>query len=92
MTIALSLGLFFVIWWTLLFAVLPFGVRTQAEAGDIVPGTPASAPVLPRLKRVVLINTVLSMVVFAIAYVAIQSNVLDLDPTPPAAVVPQNRR
>ncbi len=28
-----SLAIFFIIWWTALFAVLPFGVRNSAETG-----------------------------------------------------------
>ena len=76
MTIALSIALYFIIWWIVLFAVLPFGVRTQDEAGEIVPGTPGSAPVNPRILRVVIINTIVSGVVFAAAYVAIEYYVL----------------
>ena len=30
-----GLAVYFVIWWTVLFAVLPFGVRSQAEAGSV---------------------------------------------------------
>ncbi|MBP0573923.1 DUF1467 family protein, partial [Mycobacterium tuberculosis] len=37
------------VWWTVLFAVLPFGNRTQAEAGTIEPGSAPSAPVNPHL-------------------------------------------
>jgi predicted secreted protein len=33
MSIPFAIALYFVIWWTVLFAVLPFGVRTQDEAG-----------------------------------------------------------
>jgi predicted secreted protein len=54
-----------------LFAVLPFGVRTQAEDGDVVPGTPESAPAKPRLLRIFLINTLVATVVFALVYAAI---------------------
>ncbi len=39
MSLTFGLALYFIIWWTVLFAVLPFGVRTQGEAGEIVPGT-----------------------------------------------------
>ena len=42
-------AIYFVTWWTILFAVLPFGVRTQEEDGEVVLGTSASAPVRPRL-------------------------------------------
>lgn len=71
MSIALSVALYVVIWWTLLFAVLPFGVRTQGEEGVVVPGTPESAPVEPRLLRVAVINTLITTVVFAITWAAI---------------------
>jgi predicted secreted protein len=88
----LSIALFFVIWWTLLFAVLPLGVRTQAEAGEIVPGTPASAPAMPRLKRAFLINTVLSIVVFAVVYAAIEFNIFNIDgPVEPPGAGPAAR-
>ena len=39
MTIGGSLALYFIIWWTVLFAILPIGVRSQAEAGDVAAGT-----------------------------------------------------
>ena len=73
MSIPLSIALYLIIWWTLLFAVLPFGVKTQGESGEVVPGTPESAPTAPRLVRVALINTVVSMVVFVIVYLVITS-------------------
>ena len=42
----LTLGaIFFIIWWTALFISLPFGLRTQEEAGEVAPGTVASASV-----------------------------------------------
>ena len=46
MSIALGIALYFVIWWMTLFAVLPFGGRTQGESGHVVPGTPESAHML----------------------------------------------
>ena len=74
MDLAFGLALYFMIWWMVLFAVLPFGMRTQGEAGEVVPGTPASAPVKPRLKRLFLINSVLAGVVFAIVWAALEYN------------------
>ena len=71
MSLTLGLALYFIIWWTVLFAVLPIGVRTQGEDGEIVPGTPASAPTAPRLLRIVALNTMVSAVVFAIVWLAI---------------------
>jgi predicted secreted protein len=71
MSVTLGLAVFVVIWWTVLFAVLPFGVRTQAEDGAVVPGTPASAPTRPRLARVVWLTTGVSCVVFALFWLTV---------------------
>lgn len=71
MNIGSGLAVYFVIWWTVLFAVLPFGIRTQAEAGEVVPGSEASAPVRPRFVRIVTINTILSAFVFVLFRYAI---------------------
>ena len=85
MGIALDLALFFMIWFVTLFVVLPFGVRTQGEAGDVVPGTPASAPAAPRIGRIALINTAVASVVFAIVLLILNSGLVntELPPMPP---------
>jgi predicted secreted protein len=79
MSLTLGLALYFVIWWTVLFAVLPFGLRTQHEEGEVVPGTPASAPARPRLLRIFLVNTLVAAVVFAIVWVAIVYKLVTID-------------
>lgn len=71
MSTTLSIALYFVIWWTTLFAVLPIGVRTQGEAGEVVPGTPQSAPVRPRILWILGVNTLVAAVVFAIVWFAV---------------------
>ena len=40
-------AIYFVIWWIVLFAVLPWGVRSQHESGDSAPGTDPGAPAMP---------------------------------------------
>lgn len=69
MSLTLSIATYFVVWWITLFAVLPFGVRTQEDAGDVVPGTPASAPAGFRLARVAAINTIVATIVFAVIWI-----------------------
>ncbi|MFN6985499.1 MAG: DUF1467 family protein, partial [Rhizobium oryzihabitans] len=32
-------AIYFIVWWTVLFVVLPIGLRTQAEDGDVALGT-----------------------------------------------------
>ncbi|HEV7258858.1 MAG TPA: DUF1467 family protein [Bosea sp. (in: a-proteobacteria)] len=68
MTLASALAVYFVIWWTVLFVVLPFGVRSQAETGEITQGTEPGAPVLPGLARKAMITTVIAAVVFSIVW------------------------
>ena len=90
MTLSLGIALYIMIWWMTLFAVLPLGVKTQGEAGEVVEGTPASAPVAPRLLRTVLINTVVAGFAFAIVWMALDRDWLGLyippDQAAPAGV------
>lgn len=53
----------FIIWWTVLFAILPLGVRSQADEGDIILGTTESAPAAPRMLRVVLLTTLVTGII-----------------------------
>ncbi len=62
-----GIALYFVIWWTGLFAVLPFGVRSQAEAGDVVAGSEPGAPALPALREKALWTTLLAALVLIVA-------------------------
>lgn len=92
MSLSLGIALYLMIWFMTLFAVLPFGVTTQGEAGHVVEGTPASAPAAPRLWRVVIINTFVAAIAFAFVWFALDRDWLGLyippDQAPPAAVTP----
>ena len=77
-----ALAIYFIIWWLTLFVVLPFGVRTQGEAGDVVPGSPESAPARFAMKRTFAITTVVASVVFAAVYWLLTSGVIGLDDIP----------
>jgi predicted secreted protein len=68
MPVTTAIAIFFLIWWIVLFAVLPWGIRSQHEEGVIIPGTDPGAPALPRLRRVLVWTTVVSIVVFAGCY------------------------
>lgn len=61
----MAVAIFLTIWFTVLFAVLPFGVRSQQEEGDIVAGTDPGAPVAPRILAKALWTTLISAGVFA---------------------------
>jgi predicted secreted protein len=61
MSLTLGIALYFLLWWTLLFAVLPvMRGATQGESGEIEPGTPASAPARTPVLRIVLVTSALA--------------------------------
>jgi predicted secreted protein len=62
-------AVFFIIWWLMLFVVLPFGHRSQDDEQDVTLGTVSSAPAAFSLWKVVLRTTIVSAIVFG-AYVA----------------------
>lgn len=59
-------AVFFVAWWLVLFATLPFSLRTQEEDGEVTLGTVASAPKGAHMLRAVIRTTVVSAVLFAV--------------------------
>jgi len=78
MSITLSLAIYFVIWWLVLFTILPIGVSTQGEEGDVVPGTPESAPATPRLGRKFLLTTIVAGIIFAAFYASVEWQLIDI--------------
>ncbi len=68
MSIITAIAVYFIIWWVTLFAILPFGVRTQDEAGDVAPGTVSSAPHRSRIGVKLLATTVVSAIVFSVLW------------------------
>ena len=76
MTITSALVLFAVIWFMVLFIVLPLRLTTQSEAGRITRGTPGSAPVDPRIGPKMKVVTVVTVVLWAIISAVILSGVV----------------
>lgn len=62
-----GIALYFVIWWILLFAILPFGVRSQAESGDVVAGTEPGAPAAHGLQEKAIWTSLVSAIVLIFA-------------------------
>jgi predicted secreted protein len=61
-------ALFFATWWVVLFAVLPFSVRTQDDDHDVTLGTVPSAPRGPHMLRAIIRTTLATAVVMGIFY------------------------
>ncbi len=77
-----GLAIYFVIWWIGLFAILPWGVRSQHEDGEIVRGSDPGAPSKPRLLRIIVLNTIFATVIFAGYYVIWTYGLISLDDIP----------
>jgi predicted secreted protein len=58
-----AVALYFVVWWISLFAVLPFGIRSQIEAGEVTAGTDPGAPAAPALREKALWTTLVAAAV-----------------------------
>ena len=67
-SIATVIAIYFIIWWVVLFAVLPWGVKSQDESGDVAPGTEPGAPAAHRIGMKLLYTTIAASVVFGILY------------------------
>jgi predicted secreted protein len=74
-----AVAIYFILWWITLFAVLPWGVRSQAESGEVVPGSDPGAPAIPNLLMKLVWTTLVSAVVFGLAALAYVYRVVTLD-------------
>ncbi len=79
MSLATAIAIYFIIWWMVLFAILPWGVRSQQESGAITPGSDPGAPVIPNVRRKLAWTTIVAGVVFALWYVAFTYRLIALD-------------
>ena len=77
MAISTAIAIYFLIWWIVLFAVLPWGVRPQGEEG--APGTDPGAPRVPRLMAKLAWTTGVAGVVWAICAVVYVKGLVTLD-------------
>lgn len=66
--------IYLLIWWTLLFTVLPLGVERNTEEGK---GHDAGAPVRPDLKKKLVINSVLSAALLAVIWLLVELEIIE---------------
>ena len=79
MSFATGLAIFFLIWWVVLFAVLPWGIHSQDEGGEIAPGTDPGAPAVTNLKWKLVWTTLIAMMVFSAFYVVYANRLVTID-------------
>ena len=68
-----GVAVYFVIWWTVLFAVLPWGAHTP---DDTDAGRAAGAPSKPRIGLKFLVTTVIAAVIWVMIYLTITSGLI----------------
>jgi len=90
MTTTTMIAIYFLIWWITLFAVLPWGVRSQTESGEVVPGSDPGAPAIHRVWRKLFWTTVVASIIFGVLYVCYTRDLIPFEflkriSTPPHA-------
>lgn len=78
MTITSGAVLFAVLWFLVLFVVLPLRLTTQGEAGQVAPGTPSSAPHEPNLRRKVKFTTAVAALLWLVIAAVIVFEVITI--------------
>ena len=74
-----AIAVYFLVWWIVLFAVLPFGIKSQHEGDGYAQGTDPGAPVLAGLGRKLLWTTLVASAVFGVLYVVYVYGLVSLD-------------
>lgn len=78
-SISAALAIYFVMWWIVLFVTLPFGVHSQHEGDETVPGTDPGAPMKTLMARKLLWTTIISAVIFGVGWVLYRGGYVNLD-------------
>jgi len=71
MSLTTAIVLYPLLWFICLFFFLPQRVQTQGERGEIVPGTPQSAPFKAQFKSKVIRTTIATTVVWGVICLSI---------------------
>lgn len=87
MSLFSAFAVYFIIWWITLFAILPIGLRTQADERDVTLGTTESAPATFNIGRKALLTTIVAGAVFGAYYGLTYGLGLSLDSIP--RIVPE---
>jgi predicted secreted protein len=73
------IAIYFIFWWTSLFLVLPWGLRSQQESGEIAPGTDPAAPMMPQIAAKLVWTTFVAALLFAVFYVVYVYRLITFD-------------
>ena len=68
MSVTGSIVIYVILWWLILFTVLPRDINSQKDKGYIVQGTDPGAPSNPNIVKKLIITTAITSILFAIIY------------------------
>jgi predicted secreted protein len=74
-----GLVLLAVVWFMTLFVVLPLRLKTQGDTGNVVPGTPSSAPDELHIKRKFLITSIVAVPIWGVLVALILSGKITVE-------------
>lgn len=78
MNITGAVILYAVFWFMTFLVILPIGMRSQAEAGEVEPGTPASAPADALVARKARLTTLIAAGLWAVTAAVVLSGTITL--------------
>lgn len=73
---ATGTAVYLVIWWLVIFMVLPWGARSVIDEEDVKKGHSPGAPKKPGMLLKIAITTVISGALWGIVYAVIESGVI----------------
>ena len=68
MSLTGSFVVFVILWWLILFMILPRDIKSQKDKDFVVFGTDPGAPSNPNIVKKLIITTVITSILFAIIY------------------------
>lgn len=71
-------AIYFVVWWVVLFAILPWGTRTQEEEGEAILGSMPGAPAKPMLVKKAIGTSIVAAVIVGLLWLAVDVYGLNL--------------
>lgn len=68
---------FAIVWWLVIFLMLPIGVRSQEEDGAVVEGTEPGAPIQPMLAKKAWWTTIATSCLWLVYYAITESGIIE---------------
>jgi predicted secreted protein len=78
MTLVSGFVVFQMIWWIVLFTVLPVGIRTDPDKAQA--GFANSAPIQLNLRKKLLITTLISIVLWSVVFIVMYYELISIHP------------